>query len=302
MNSKINFACYCDNNYLVQFLVLHDSIKKYIPDFHIYLLCLDDIIYNNLKMLKLDNVKLYHIDTLNVKDATAFETTRAYIWSLTPFLCLHILNNESVKNIAFVDVDTEFLSVPSSELYAFMSSEHSVLITEHGYEPDFDVSFFSGKYCVQLVIFKNTEPSVKILRRWARDCENLLHDRHEAGVFGDQYFLNDWPVDYGNNIYIYKQKEHFQGPWNTMRFPYSEAFFFHYQGMKILSDKKFYFGTKKLNKIHKKYVYQPYVNRLSKKIKYLNKRQLVIGYHSIPHFIHRFRSRVWNLFFSLGIR
>ena len=299
---QINFVCYADIRYLAQFLLLHKSISKFFKSFEIYILCLDDEIYLALKTLDIAQINLITLEDLrkyNLNEIRSSRSFKEFVWSLTPTICDYCLRYLKIKNIAFIDVDIEILSPPTNEIVDFMTSHREVLVTHHGFESRFDLSQNAGMFCVQFIIFKGNDVSFQIIERWRKQCNLSSSSTSKSDIFGDQYYLNEWPTRYGDYIYIYKQKEHFQAPWNTKRFPYSEAFVFHYQGFRILSEKVFFRGNSNINKLHINNIYKPYEKKLRLQIKEMNNTGIAVKYHDTISWLSIFKNRIWDIKFRL---
>jgi hypothetical protein len=67
-----------------------------------------------------------------------------------------------------------------------------VLITDHGYAPEYDQSATSGQYCVQFMTFER-DGGEPVRRWWEERCIEWCYARFEDGKFGDQKYLDDWP-------------------------------------------------------------------------------------------------------------
>jgi hypothetical protein len=302
MNMQINFVCYADIRYLPQFLLLHKSINNFFKIYTINILCLDEKIYLALKKLDLAQVNLItlgHLDQYNLDEIRSTRSYREFVWSLTPTICHYCLKYLKIKNIAFIDVDIEILSPPTNEIFDFMSSQREVMITPHGFEPSFDLSQNSGIFCVQFIIFKGNNTSIKIIEHWMAQCNLNSSSQSSHDVFGDQFYLNEWPSEYGDIIYIYQQKEHFQAPWNTNRFPYSEAFLYHFQGFRVISEMTVYRGHSKINNTHINFIYKPFERKLQKQIKELKKLGISVKYHDPINLLDVLKSRIWDIRFRL---
>ena len=73
---------------------------------------------------------------------------------------------------------------------------------------------------------------------------------------------------------FYNIKKWIQTPWNAIRFPYSDAIIWHFQGLRIEKNRIRLFQDYTIPKVTLKHIYQPYINELSTIIKQLNFKQI----------------------------
>jgi len=84
----------------------------------------------------------------------------------------------------------------------------------------------------------------------------------EDGRFGDQRYLDDWPELFGSFVHILQDTQLALAPWNAMRFPYSNAVFYHFHALRILSRNQLQIGHYSLPLVLKHHVYKPYCDDL----------------------------------------
>src|SRR3546814_10715067 len=90
-------------------------------------------------------------------------------------------------------------ALPISIFAEFEKSGAHVLMTDHGYSPEYDQSATSGQYCVQFMTF-NRHGGEHIRHWWESRCIEWCFARFEDGKFGDQKYLDDWPDRFGNDV------------------------------------------------------------------------------------------------------
>lgn len=231
-----HFVTYFNKSYIPQGLCLHDSMQKKIGDFVLWVLCLDDETYNLLEEKKLNGVRLLHLSEwederlLNVKKNRTFTE---YCWTLTPYTPKIVFESDkTVNRVTYIDADIWFLQNPKCIFDEFDRSSKDIYITEHAYSPEFDQSSFSGKYCVQFVIF-NREGGEIVRKYWEDCCIDWCFAKAEGGKFGDQKYLDEWPERFPQNIHVAQKKEWFLAPWNALRFPYSDGIVWHFHGFSM---------------------------------------------------------------------
>ena len=248
-----HFVTLFDKNFLPSGICLYRSLNKYHGNFVLWVICMDDEVWVQLSILNYANIKLIKLSEVENSELIRVKKERTnaeYCWTLTPFAPKFILDsNPTVDRVTYVDADLYFFDSTSKIFDEFESSESDVLITEHGYSKRYDKSKQSGIYCVQFMTFKNTANGRGVLAWWQKKCIEWCFNRIEDGKFGDQKYLDDWPVRFGTSIHVLKSCYLTLAPWNVDRFiGHFQAFdrptFYHFHGLRIISNTslRLYFG------------------------------------------------------------
>ncbi len=103
-------------------------------------------------------------------------------------------------------------SYPKSATPEFEESGRDILITEHSYAPEYDQTLLAGRFCVQFLTAKNNKIGLNIISWWQKKCVNWCCGKLEDGKFGDQKYLDSWPVLFSDTIWILQQKENTLAP------------------------------------------------------------------------------------------
>ena len=268
-----------DDKYLPQGIALHRSLMRFGGVFTLWILCINQKCFEVLSALKLKNVCLLQLENQETKALLEVKRTRTageYCWTLTPFCFDFVFNaDQEIKRLTYLDADIWFRKSPSVIFDELEAANKTVLITDHGYAPEYDASAISGQYCVQFLVF-NKNGSEKILREWQEQCLAWCYNRSEDGKFGDQKYLDEWPIKYLDLVHVL-QKEHLTlAPWNASRFPYGNSILWHFHGLRLSKNQESDLmninlcETYPLLDVVKKNVYFPYVKDLSDAIKLLN--------------------------------
>jgi hypothetical protein len=260
-----NYVTLFDSLFLPQGLALYNSMQRHLKKFTLWILCVDDEAFKILNAINLPNVILLQASKLETPELLEVKSTRTkaeYCWTLTPFAPKFVFESDPIiKRVTYIDADLWFLKDPSPIFEEFDVSRKHVLITEHGYSPEYDQSDTSGKYCVQFIVF--SRDGGEHIRKWWEDrCIEWCYARFEKGKFGDQKYLDDWPERFKNSVHVLNDNKFALAPWNATRFPYSEAIFFHFHGLRILNEKEIKIGNYSLPSPLIKYVYRPYFEDL----------------------------------------
>lgn len=265
-----NYVTLFDSGFLPQALALHASMERHFASYRLWMLCVDDLAYELLQKLELPNtalLKLSEVETPSLLDAKPHRNRGEYCWTLTPFSPRFVFEaDETVQRVTYIDADIWFRKDPAPIFEEFEASGARVLITDHGYAPEYDQSATSGQYCVQFMVFERD--GGEIVRQWWEDrCIEWCYARFEDGKFGDQKYLDDWPYRFKGLVHVLRQQEFAQAPWNATRYPYSQALFFHFHGLRIAPGRCFDFGPiYALPPTVKQYVYEPYIADLTRSI------------------------------------
>ena len=200
----------------------------------------------------------------------------------------------SVSRVTYLDADLWFRKNPAPIFTEFELSGKHVLITDHAYASEYDLSATSGQYCVQFVTFvRNTG---EVVRKWWEDrCIEWCFGYFEDGKFGDQMYLDDWPLRFCNEVHVLDNKELTLAPWNARRFPYGNAVFFHFHGLRIASPRKLNLGKFYLPRPVIKYVYRPYASELNEAVNRLEESGFFLQAQAQP--LGVMRRALWRLTF-----
>lgn len=249
-----------DSLFLPQGLALHMSMERNVKDFILWILCIDDEAHSVLTKLQLRNVRLLQLSKLETEELLRVKSSRSqgeYCWTLTPFAPRFVFEADSnVERVTYLDADVWFRKDPKPIFDEFDASGKHVLITDHAYAPENDQSATSGQYCVQFITF--TRHGGEVVRKWWEErCIDWCYARFEDGKFGDQKYLDFWPIEFEKEVHVLEKTEYTLAPWNSTRYPYSTAIIYHFHGLRIYG-KKVFIGNYRLPKVLIQNVYQKY--------------------------------------------
>lgn len=269
-----------DSLFLPQGLALHMSMERHVKDYTLWIICVNDETYEVLTRLSLLNVRLLQLSQLETKELLRVKPIRSkgeYCWTLTPFAPRFVFEaDEEVKRVTYLDADLWFRMSPEPIFNELKYSQKSILITDHAYSPKYDQSNVSGRYCVQYITFSRDIPAEKVRVWWEDRCIEWCFARFEDGKFGDQKYLDQWPKLFSNHVHILIEKSFTQAPWNTDRFKYEAAIFYHFHGLRIEIKKKgnviVHLFNYRIPRDFIKNIYEPYLCDLRKSISLLNEK------------------------------
>ena len=217
-----HFVTIFNSLFLPQGLALHRSMERHVQEYTLWILCVDDVAYDVLHKLVLPNVRLLELaklETVELLRVKQDRTIAEYCWTLTPFAPRFVFDADlSVARVTYIDADLWFRKSPAIVFNEFEASGKYVLITDHGYAPEYDFSASSGQYCVQFMTF--TRVGGEAVRKWWEEkCIEWCYAREDDGRFGDQKYLDDWPERFLHSVHVLVQQDLMQAPWNATRFP-----------------------------------------------------------------------------------
>jgi hypothetical protein len=287
-----HFCTLFDSNFLPLGMTLHSSLIAYAQPFHLWILCMDELVEQQLQQLNLSYVTLIplrevesqHPELLNVKPGRSHGE---YCWTLTPFTPQAVFNRDaSVNQVTYLDADLFFFDDPRLLLEELQQNHKDVLITEHAYAPEYEYRVaLNGRFCVQFLTFKNTEKAFKVMHWWQDKCLEWCFSRIEDGKFGDQKYLDLWPELFGAQVHVVEQTDKTLAPWNVNYFDHKlsgkiKPVFYHFHGLRIISPSKARLFLEYQIKTQGKILYCLYEQGLQEAIDQLKQNDIPVPYIS----------------------
>ena len=260
-----HFITLFDSGFLPNGLALHSSLRRHDPNSVLWILSMDDDTFEVLSSLNLTGVRLLRLSEVETPALLAIKPTRSvaeYCWTLTPFTADMVFDREeAVQRVTYLDADMWFLRSPAPIFADLEDSGAASLITPHAYADECDRALEYGIYCVQFMPFiRGGSDNIRL--RWQTQCLEWCFAAPDAGRFGDQKYLDDWPKTFGSDVQVESNPGWTQGPWNATRFSVTDAVTFHFHRLRITSPNTVSVGLYRLPKAHLADVYQPYLRDL----------------------------------------
>lgn len=262
----MNFCTYFDINYLLRFLSLYSSIKKFNYDFTFYVLALDkDVeyffeksLFKNVVVISLADVEQLFPDLLKAK------TNRnliEYYFTLSPFLPLFIKKKYSISILTYLDSDFYFFKDPKNFILK-NTFENSIVLIKQNSNPKY------GFYNMGWIDYNfNYFETDKILNIWKDQCLDWCKDIAIDNKYADQKYLDSWIINL-KNIKILSPNHSCLSPWdnnNIIENNLESMKAFHFHGFEIEQDKfttGFFRYNKKASTIIIKKIYHPYIKEI----------------------------------------
>ena len=256
-----------DAGFLPQGLALAQSLREHGGAHTLWVVCMDDETYEVLSSLRLPSMRLLRLADVETPELLAVKSGRSraeYCWTLTPFTPRAVFDREpAAQRVTYVDADVRLLRHPRPIFEELERAGKHVLITEHAYAKPYERSAaLSGIYCVQFITF--TRDGGETVRKWWSDrCIEWCFARYEAGKFGDQKYLDDWPTRFPSQAHVLERRGWALAPWNATVFPHGDAVFYHFHGLRITGDGAVDRGYYPLPRAVAREIYVPYERALT---------------------------------------
>ena len=291
INPKIEHFCTLfDSNFLPIGMTLHQSLMTHAQPFHLWIICMDELVEKHLKKLELSNVTTIPLHLIETQELLKVKSERGreeYCWTITPFTFQAVFRlNPKVERVTYLDADLFFFDKPQILIQELENSDKQILITEHAYDPKYDDSVNSGRFCVQFITCNNHKNSIKVINWWQKKCLEWCFNRVENGKFGDQKYLDSWIKLFPEEVGIVTQTEKTLAPWNVNFISQKceqkiYPVFYHFHGLRIISPKQVRLYCKyKIGKQGLK-LYDSYFKVLSQNIKKINSIGISTPYLSL---------------------
>lgn len=243
----MNFCTLGDKNYILKGLALYRSLKNTTKEFTLHWLCLDDITFTKLELLRIKNEYFKNIKpyTLSGFEYSYPELRKAknnppskfgtqysqYCWCLTPWFINYMLQHHVTQDeyLMYVDSDIFFYASPLS----VMSAMHGKPIGIHTHRFSTMDDRETGNYNVGVVVLKSGDEAAmrwaKMWKGWLLDPNNEYYEKY--GTCGDQKYLDLCiPMMGSHNVSVFDIEGdilHY-APWCTHNPDHKRPLFFHF--------------------------------------------------------------------------
>jgi len=311
-----NIATIFDKNNILKTIAFYDSLRKHSSLYIFWFLCLDEETKAVMEKLNLPKVKLFTVSEL---DDTELEDTKnsrkqsEFVFTTKPaFLYFISTKLQDGDLLMFADNDIIFFQSPDFFFERMRCEHYSIAISPHRFPKKTSDAMNSrvGKYNAGLTIFIIGPTSRHCIQDWRNDCINWCYLRYEKERFGDQKYIEKWPLRY-NEVYEIPDKGINLATWNIFNWKITEKnsqFFidedplicYHFHRI------KFYLENNHIKPVpiyvfHKK-LYTLYLNKLQHALEFLLQKFNIwyFGFVKKPMIIRLWKQHLWAWF--RGIR
>jgi hypothetical protein len=121
------------------------------------------------------------------------------------------------REITYLDADLMFFADPKIVFDEIAKRE--IAIVPHRFaEKDRARLEPNGLYNVSWVTFRNSNRGGRCLQNWARQCREWCKYANEGGRFGDQKYLDDWPLLFPEACCVIQNIGVGVAPWNIAEY------------------------------------------------------------------------------------
>jgi len=246
-----NFCTLFDKNYLFKGLTLYNSLLAHCHDFHLWILCMDDLTYEVLGQLPLKKASLIKMQDFEDGELKRIKPTRSlveYCWTCTPSLPLYVLrNNPSLEMVTYLDADLFFYDNPDPLIEEM--GDNSIMIIEHRFSDHLQHLVTYGIYNVSILTFRNDPRGLECLKWWRDRCIEWCFYRIEDGKFADQKYLDDWTTRF-EGVHVLKYAGAGLALWNVGKYDIKSKglktlvdgvplIFYHFHWFHLLRNRKY---------------------------------------------------------------
>lgn len=241
MSSTYDFCTLFDHRFLPAGLALYRSLEAHFPEFRIFVLCVDDLVYEQLQALDLSKqvlLPLHDYETPQIKNVREKRNHAEFCWTLTPQLFSFVKQADpALEMVTYLDADLFFFDSPQCFFNEFVESGKDILITDHAFAPKYEHMSSAGQFCVQYITVRYTERALAVIAYWQEQCIEWCYENSERDMYGDQKYLDEWPTLYPQTIHILEQKSRTLAPWNLDYYhklnPLARPVFYHFHDFRI---------------------------------------------------------------------
>jgi len=278
-----HFCTLFDHKFLPMGMSLHQSLMDHAQPFHLWIVCMDELVEQQLRILDLPQITLIPLQQIETPELLAVKPTRSrgeYCWTMTSFTFTSVFKIQpDIERVTYIDADLFFFRNPQILLKEFEESDRDILITEHSYDPEYDQTLLSGRFCVQFITVRNNNNALITIDWWQKKCLEWCFGQLEDGKFGDQKYLDMWLVLFPDKIWISQQKENILAPWNVNYFSKYlgqklNPVFYHFHGLRIIETNKLLLFIDYKIGVYGMSFYNQYTNTLENQISRINSHNI----------------------------
>jgi hypothetical protein len=243
-NESITFVSLFDHNYAIKGVAMVHSFLEYNPKYNIKILCLDvqtNIILNDLFQddSRIELYTLSDLDEIAINSILGNRTYQEFCWSLASIFSKFVILNYG-NSVIYLDSDIYFFGDIEPILQEIKG--YSIAVTPHRFSKHLEHLRTVGNFNVQFCYFKNDYIGYEVSNEWAKQCIANCSIDLENGIYGDQKYLDEWPLKYSPSFKAIENIGAGTAPWNFDQYKILKVsdqitvdqyplIFFHFHGL-----------------------------------------------------------------------
>lgn len=284
---KYHFTSILSKFHLFKMIAMYSSLKAHCSDFQLFILCMDEEVYEILARINFANITLVKLEEIEDHQLLVAKSNRSfheYCWTLKAAFLYYILKNcPSDAYYAHLDADLCFYANPA--LIFDEDPTASLYLTHHRNSEMFEYTYnLTGIFNSGFVGCKNNSTALEAVYQWKERCIQKCSFMDLANkTFGDQRYIEDWPNNF-KNVHIVNSLGANAALWNIQDYNVTlrdgrvylnndPLIFYHFSGFTIFSPKEFniccYYRIEDESILN--LIYLPYVLLLSEAINQMGK-------------------------------
>ena len=219
------FCTYFDRAFLPRALALYQSLRRWVPEFKLWALCMDPESHAALSRLSLPGLEPVSLTELERHDPELLrvkpDRTRVeYYFTCSPAWPLFLLQREpEIDLLTYLDADLFFYASPEP-LFAELA-DASIGLIPHRFTDQVEERERFGKYNVGWLTYRRDENALACLRWWREQCLEWCFARQDGDRYADQKYLDQWPERF-SGVHVVRHKGANLGPWNLRNYRVTE--------------------------------------------------------------------------------
>jgi hypothetical protein len=270
------FCTLFDSNYISKGIALYLSLSRYIDDFLLYVMAMDNKCFDKLTQISFDKMRVEFIRDIEDEELLKAKQNRSraeYCWTCGSVVTEYFFRTKNLPNITYLDSDLQFFSSPKCIEEELIQANASIGITPH-----FIKNTLFGKYCVQYVYFRRDKNGKACLEWWKDQCLKWCYSKIDNGRYGDQKYLDYFDKKF-NHVHSIENRGVGIANWNMEQYKYDfnskkiyyrgrdwPIVFFHYNAInaKVQGNQLILINSKYFPEYIKKTFLKSYANLLTK--------------------------------------
>ncbi len=270
----------CDHRYLSRCLALTRSLRRFVPDAVMWVLCLDDAAHEILIYKQEPGIRIISNRDFEASDpelVTAKHDGRSlieYYFSTKPSLISYVFKHAADADVvSYVDADIWFFGDPAP--FFAEAGDAPILLTPHRFPPEIAYMASWGTFNAGWLSFRRSEEGLACLEWWRQRCIEWCCDWIDEANDrnGDQRYLNRFPKLFpGTHLSAHSGAN--LAPWNVNGSNLAlkngdvvvdgrPLIFFHFHGIKPLALNVFRTAhdayRAPLDRLMREALYRPYI-------------------------------------------